>query len=376
MTSKPVRMAILDDGVSPEVCPLARNFLVDDDAYVTLMGKSNVPSDSHGSMCIRIVRQYTNLDKVDVISIQVLCKDTWRGNINRILKALELCASLDVQLIHLSVGTYAFEDFARLDEAVWKLLDINRFLVAATGNRDVVTYPAYLPGVFGVRHHPELAGEEYTYYYDSLTRIHFQASAKHKLITEGQISETLLSNSFAAPLITAKILSYLKANAGLKYNEVSRLLIENAGYHTPVKSSEYLTNSLVEIPAVVLSGFSIKRLRRLLKLLMDHLRQDGYNARVASNIPGLRPWDETVLPESTVLDHFIARMAQYFSCDILLLGLLSYVPPDRCTNVSLWIYGDENSKIMTTDGLSNEQILHVLELQDSKVYESMITMLT
>jgi len=376
MPDRPIRIAILDDGVHPKACPLAGSFLVDDELNFTPLEQDTVSSDSHGSMCARIIARYTDLDKVDVYSIQIICGDTWRGNIGRILKAFELCVSLDIRLIHLSVGTYIFEDFALLEDAVQNLNDTNRILVASTGNRGTVTYPAYLPGVFGVQYHPELADGEYVYYHDPFTRIHLQASAKHNLIIEGQEIETQLSNSYATPLITAKILSYLKVNANLEQNEITHLLKENALHHTSVKKNEPNHGALVELPVVVLSGFSIDRLHCLLELLMNRLREDDYNARAASNLPGIRPWDETILPETAELDHFIARMALYFHCEIVLLGLVSYIPPDRCTNVSLWIYGDKSNYYPTTDILADGQVLCVNEQSDSKVYERMITMLT
>jgi hypothetical protein len=375
MIDKTIRMAILDDGIHPEACPLSGSFLIDDDSHVTTIEKNTAASNSHGSMCARIIRQYADVDKVSVFNIQILCGDTRRGNIARILKAFELCASLDVRLIHLSVGTYAFEDFVKLEEAVRCLVAANRLLVAATGNRDTVTYPAYLPGVIGVRCHPELADGEYIYCHDPFTRIHLQASAKHKLIFEGREIETPVSNSCAAPLITAKVLSHLKCNADLEQNEISRVLMENAGSHTPIKSS-VPPYPPVEIPVVVMSGFSSARLSRLLELLMDHLRRDDYHVRAATNLSGIRPWDETVLPATADLDFFIARMARYFSCEIILLGLLSYMPFDSCSNVSLWIYGDESGGSSTENAPVDGQILWVARQSDDRVYERMVAMLT
>ena len=68
----------------------------------------------------------------------------------------------------------------------------------------------------------------------SFSRIHFQASSEHKLYLQGQRAETSVSNSYAAPLITAKILSYLKANADADKDEILRLLMEHAGNEAPL----------------------------------------------------------------------------------------------------------------------------------------------
>ena len=123
-----------------------------------------------------------------------------------------MCVSLDIRLINLSAGTYAYEDFARIEEAVRYLLDSDRILVAATGNRGTVTYPAYLPDVIGVEYRQELIDDAYIYCQDLLTRIDFQASSRHKIVLGGHEIDTPISNSYAAPLITAKILTILRSN--------------------------------------------------------------------------------------------------------------------------------------------------------------------
>lgn len=376
MSDENIRMAILDDGVCPKACPLMGSFLIDDDLSVSSQKKDAVSQYSHGSICAHIIQQCIGLDKVDVFSIQILQRDTLRGNIGRLLKALELCVSMDIRLVHLSVGTYAYEDFAKIKKAVEHLLDSDSFLVAAAGNRGTVTYPAYLPGVIGVKCHPKLMGDEYIYCYDSFTKIHFQASARHKLTVEGQEMETSISNSYATPVVTAKLISCLKKNNDLGKNDILRLLVENAKKNVLVGSSEPSPYPSVEIPVVVLTGFSIARLSRLMELLMDCLHRDDYHVRSATNLPGIRPWDETVLLGLEDLDVFTARMAWYFSCEIILLGSMSCIPSDKCKNASLWIYGEESDDIREINTLVDGQIIWAEGVEDVKVYKLMIDMLT
>ena len=373
MCERPVRIAILDDGVYPAACPVAGSFLIDDDLSVVL-NRDAVSPYSHGSMCAHIMGCYTELEKMEVYSIQILKGDTLRGNIGRLLKAFQLCVFMDIRLIHLSVGTYAFEDFNRLEEAVRRLLDSERLLVAATGNRGTVTYPAYLPEVIGVCHHPQLTEDEYIYCSDPFTRIHFQASARHKLMIEGQEIETPVSNSYAAPLITAKILSYLKENTDLGRDEILRLLMKDARHYSFLQNNRQCSYPLVEIPVVMLSGFSTERLAHLMKVLVDGLHRDDYHVRSATDLSGIRPWDEMFLPETANLDLFIARMAWYFSCEIILLGRTSYLPSDKCKNVSLWIYGEESSSVQTGNQ-AESQVLWVAELPDYEVYGLMTALL-
>lgn len=368
-------MAVLDDGVHPQACPLAGSFLIDDDLRVTALKKADVSPCSHGSMCACIVGRYTGLDDVQVFSIQILQGDTWRGNIGRLLEAFKLCVSLDIRLIHLSVGTYVYEDFAKLEKAVSQLLDSHRLLVAAAGNRGTVTYPAYLPGVIGVKCHPGLVDNEYVYCYDPFTRIHFQASARHRLMIEGQEMETPVSNSYAAPLVTAKALSYLKGNPELERDEILRMLTGAAGSGKMLGDCGIRDYPPVEIPVVLLSGFSDGRLSGLMGFLKGCLQRDDYDVRTAANLSGERPWEETVLPDSADLDFFSARMAWYFSCEIILLGSASYIPPDRYGNVSLWIYGDRGVDFSKGNVAADGQVLAVAGLSNIEIYRSMLAML-
>ena len=94
------------------------------------------------------------------------------------------------------------------------------------------------------------------------------------------------------------------------------------------------------------------------------------------SLPGIRPWEETALPESEDLDLFIARMAWYFSCEIILVGIVSYIPPDRYGNVSLWIYGEESDEVRTAAAEADGQVLWAGGMKDSKVYEVMVDMLS
>lgn len=376
MPRKYIRMAVLDDGVHPQACPLAGSFLIDDNLKVIALKESNVSLYSHGSMCARIVERYTKLDDVELFSIQILQGDTWRGNVGRLLEAFKLCVSLDVHLIHLSVGTYVYEDFAKLEKVVSWLLDSGRLLVAAAGNRGTVTYPAYLPGVIGVKCHPRLVDNEYIYCYDSFTRIHFQASARHRLMVEGQEMDTPVSNSYAAPLVTAKVLSYLKEDPELGKNEILHMLMGDADSSKMLGDSGIRAYPPVEIPVIVLSGFSAGRLSGLMGFLKGCLQRDDYDVRTATNLPSERPWDETTLPDSADLDAFSARMAWYFSCEIILLGVVSYISPDRCGNVSLWIYEDRGVNFLKENVVAEGQVLGVAGLSDIEIYKSMLAMLT
>ncbi len=377
MPEKFIRIAILDDGVHPQACPLAGSFLIDDDLKVTTIKKADASPGSHGSMCARIVGRYAGWNDISVFSIQILQGDTRRGNIGRLLSALELCVSLDIRLIHLSVGTYAYEDFARLEKAVGSLLDSGRLMVAAAGNRGTVTYPAYLPGVIGVKCHPGLVDDEYIYCYDSFSRIHFQASAMHRLVIEGQEMETSVSNSYAAPLITAKVLSYLKEYPGLGREEILHMLEEDAtGGKLPAYGG-VKAYPVVEIPVVVLGGFPAGRLSGLVGFLKGCLQQDDYDVRTATDLPGGRPWEETAMPVSVDLDIFSARMAWYFSCEIILLGVVSYIiPSNRYRNVSLWIYGDRGGECSEGDAVADGQVLQAAGLSDAEIYQSMLALLT
>jgi len=98
-----IKAAIIDDGVHPDILCLDGDWLIDEECNVLLNSSHGSIEDGHANICMRVIQKYSNTDKILWHSINVLDFNSKRGNIGRLIKALELCESLDIKLIHLSV---------------------------------------------------------------------------------------------------------------------------------------------------------------------------------------------------------------------------------------------------------------------------------
>lgn len=85
-------------------------------------------------------------------------------------------------------------------------------IVAACNNRNIVTYPASMFSVIGVKADASLKDDEYGYEQDCLDGIPFSASSRHLLRKEGGKNPFYFSpiaNSYAAPVVTAAVCNLL-----------------------------------------------------------------------------------------------------------------------------------------------------------------------
>lgn len=347
--------AMIDDGVHPDRFCLTGSWIVQENHVVSVNNFINTAELSHADFCMAIIQKYADIGNVHWHSIKVLEDDTKRGKISSLLKALEFCEILDAKLIHLSIGTTYYEDFQPIQTVIDRLVKKGTIIVSATSNRGVVTYPAHLSDVIGVQTCPALVEDAYRIQKSTIEGIFFCASSKHKLIIDRCEIESPESNSFAAPLITAKVISYLSQNQKLNCNEMIDLLTQDTSDCSEgdtcflIEERANFINTkkddLPDIPVVVLSGFDSQKLINLTNNIAACLEVDDYNYRVALNHPKAVSLGMTQMHENICLDEFACRMNSYYNCEIMLLGFTRSVRPDECRSASLWIWGCEEEQV-------------------------------
>ena len=217
--------AIIDDGINTASEYLTASWFVDADLTI----KPYVPDevvDTHADTCFKIIRKYGGVcSDVSWHSIKVLDVQSRRGNVDSLIRALEFCEETGVKLIHLSIGTRHFMEFERIDECVSKLAAKGIIIVAALSNAGIITYPACMPQVIGVKHSKELSENEYLYEFNPKDGIEFEAATFHSL-EDGTVTKR--ANSHAAPLITACIADFLCKNPNVDIYTVHDYLIQNS----------------------------------------------------------------------------------------------------------------------------------------------------
>jgi hypothetical protein len=185
---------------------------------------------THGTICAEIMGQI-NQD-IELIDFQILNKDK-RASIDALVAALTWCHDHSVKLIHMSLGTLNYHDYSKMIGIIKLLLAENAILVAAYHNKNLKSFPASIPGVFGVRSDKTNQLQEYNYAIDFnndlfTTNCFIAAPEKSIIISENISVSTVLSNSFAAPVITGYISLYLQENNDATHEQVLSYLLSNA----------------------------------------------------------------------------------------------------------------------------------------------------
>lgn len=324
-----IRAAIIDDRLDPAVTPLAGDWLVDEQQRIVPNRNGVRPEDGHATTCMRILCKYARTREAEWHAVQLLRADTWRGNAQGFARALEFCASLGVDLVHLSIGSSEERDLSLLRPAVNALLARGALIVASVSNRRVFTCPACLPGVIGVVCDPLLRDADYRPVRPDFRGIDFRASSRHAL--DGRV--TPVSNSYASPVVTAKVLDLLAAGCRTHARVMQALRRGGSGGLAPPWSDE--PDGEVELPVVVCSGYRGAALAALLSGLRDRFAASDYRCRTAAagTLAGHAP-----LPGTGAYNARVRALCRFYPCDLLLLGSERRLEPACLPDASVFLY--------------------------------------
>lgn len=219
-----MQIAIIDDGVYEGYYPIPAviNHLqvrIDDALTQEIITE---PYASHGTKCAAII--YNLCKGCDVISIKILDKKG-RGFVDQLIIALMWCYEQNVKLIQMSLGSANYHDYYKINPVIFKLISKDILIVAAYHNMNIPSYPAHLPGVFGVRH------DRYQLLPDGAFLLDYESGLREENSLVAHYSKQLKdnstitqytegANSFAASVITAQIIQYLKYNPYLSFHDI------------------------------------------------------------------------------------------------------------------------------------------------------------
>ena len=105
---------------------------------------------NHGTLCAMVLEECAS--DYDLINIRIFEEDELKTycDIDKLCEALQLCATLNVDVVSLSAGTMRLSDSKRLFELTKKLSE-QAVIVSSLSNGKFVTVPASYPHVIGVR---------------------------------------------------------------------------------------------------------------------------------------------------------------------------------------------------------------------------------
>jgi len=165
------------------------------------------PADicTHATICAVILEQCAVSYDIINISIMEAKKPT---DIRSLLAALELCVRLDVDIVHLSVGSVFLSDSLRLNGVIQTLLKNHIILIAALSNENQITLPASYPQVIGVRSDTHHILRPYEIIVDPKDPWGAQVTANCAMDLSIPGIQYYPSNSFAVPVVTSYVNRY------------------------------------------------------------------------------------------------------------------------------------------------------------------------
>lgn len=358
--NKPIRVAVIDDGINEKVynTPLeGANIEILNDLSVVERTNYDAFSPSHGTTCAAIINKYTR--NVIFSSIKILNEKTEKAMRGQLIKALHWCAENKIQIVSLSLGTIDFRDFEEIKNCINTVTENGLIIIAACNNKNVFTYPACLPDVIGVSCQDLYSEDQYCINDNILSGIEFAASGRHYLTdTIGNSRLTSPSNSFAAPLITAKACEIIRDNTGIDIAGIKKELYKCAlnkdsdgniypfdeGVNNP-GSPEYirlLESSMgicesIDIPVIRIIFDGSCRSEDSSISLLDNLnrlfRQDGYYSIGVSDLYLKTSGNLEYFPYCEINEkRFLSYIYKKYNCDLILLGCSGRNSAQSCIN--------------------------------------------
>ena len=241
---KKIHVAIIDDGINEGFfnLELLKNVEVNDNLEVINREYYDINIKSHGTICAGIIMKYSK--NILLSSVKILTK--MQGSIAKLCAAIQWCINNQVDVINMSIGTIGYEEIRNLKEAIIKANENNIIVVAASCNEGNISYPAVFHQVIGVKcnFHHNIKEGEFIYNINSKDNVEINCNSIHSLIDyHGERVISKRCNSYAAPLITSKVVEIKKENLNLKVEQLKEILWKNSlNYNSEITFYEGVTN--------------------------------------------------------------------------------------------------------------------------------------
>jgi hypothetical protein len=264
--------AIIDDGVYEEYFnnpPLLQHLQVNSNNEVE--EETGEPFASHGTICTAIINDLCK--NSELISIKIL-DETGCGYVEQLISALNWCYRHHIRLIQMSLGTADYHDFHKIEPVIHKLTTNGTLIVSAYNNMNIPSYPAHLPGVFGVRNDRYYLLENGTFLFDSNSNLREENSlvsnySKILIDKDGFSHTTEGSNSFAAPVITAHIITYINNKPTLTYQEILsnlKFFSCNLQYPDTFCNFEHWSKKEITVPVICIRKDDVNSFKKLYQM--------------------------------------------------------------------------------------------------------------
>lgn len=213
-------IVIIDDGIYDN-CGLKLPFIAERwkvQEGIIVKDSEDGRQVTHGALCAAVMERI--YQGSSIISMKILDADN-KGNVRDLILALKWCLERRIPLIHMSIGTSVYDQTDGLRECVECLAESGVFMIASFHNRNIPTWPACFPRVFGVRSgRGKILSDREIAFDDS-----YPGNRENSIVacineSLGKYIEPIaFANSFAAPVITARLAEMLSLRPDLIFSE-------------------------------------------------------------------------------------------------------------------------------------------------------------
>ena len=227
-----VTVAIIDDGIGSGLYytnDIVNSIEITSDFIVRSVNKSNLFNDSHGTICAAILSKY--FSNAALTSIKILNDKNHKCKKGQLIKSIEWCVDNCIQVANLSLGTIDYRDFEIINETINMAYNRGLIIVAACNNKGIFTSPASFSNVIGVKCNKDNVIKEGEYLFNlyPIDGIEVTAYSEHNLLRKGYDSKvTNKCNSYAAPMITAKVCNIINESPNITLEEIKENLYKGS----------------------------------------------------------------------------------------------------------------------------------------------------
>lgn len=205
-------IAIIDDGIRNNIfgnLSILHDLSVARDGTITKRAQSDVVLTEHSTTCAAIIAKYA--PEAEFCSLRIFHQPQLHATCEQLVSALKWCLANKVPIVHLSIGTNLLSDYSKIQPIIGQMLHQNQTIVAACSNSKIYSMPASFGGVLGVVADKQMVNSEYRIDHSRQSQAMIFASSSHSLMLKsGGNVITQITNSYAAPTVTAHIHNILQ----------------------------------------------------------------------------------------------------------------------------------------------------------------------
>lgn len=209
-----IKVAIIDDMLDEQY--IKKSICVE---HIKLCDSvsSSISYHTHATISALILSKLC--ENISILNIVILQDKFQKGNIDNLVKAIDICIAKEIDIISISLGSVLMTDSYKIEQIVKKALKKKIIIVAAANNDNIFTVPASLPGVIGVRREITNFLPVGGFFWNELDRMGIQCTVNCNFKDLG-IDNYIPSNSYAVPVIVAEIVNNFHKNRDILLNRM------------------------------------------------------------------------------------------------------------------------------------------------------------